>query len=220
MVAASLQRLDVNGLSYAYSDTGRGISDIHFSLKRGSFTVITGTIGSGKTTLVRSLLGLLPKGEGTIAWNGVPVEDPGTFFTPPRSAYTAQVPRLYSDTLRNNILLGQAEQGDSLQHGLTRGGDGVRRRAAAWRAGHRHRPARGEALRRASAADGCSAHARARRRAVRLRRPVERARRRDGTEAVGADVPASKRRDMSGRIPPQNGAHTGGPHHCDEGRPH
>lgn len=114
----SLQRLDVNGLSYAYSDTGRGISDIHFSLKRGSFTVITGTIGSGKTTLVRSLLGLLPKGEGTIAWNGVPVEDPGTFFTPPRSAYTAQVPRLYSDTLRNNILLGQAEHGDSLQQAL------------------------------------------------------------------------------------------------------
>jgi ATP-binding cassette subfamily B protein len=117
-VAASLQKLDVNGLSYAYSDTGRGISDIHFSLKRGSFTVITGTIGSGKTTLVRSLLGLLPKGKGTIAWNGVPVEDPGTFFTPPRSAYTAQVPRLYSDTLRNNILLGQAEQGDSLQMAL------------------------------------------------------------------------------------------------------
>ncbi|MBP1960987.1 ABC transporter ATP-binding protein [Paenibacillus aceris] len=115
---AALRRLDVNGLSYAYADSGRGISNIHFSLQRGSFTVVTGTIGSGKTTLVRSLLGLLPKEEGTIAWNGVPVEDPGTFFTPPRSAYTAQVPRLYSDTLRNNILLGQAEQSDSLQQAL------------------------------------------------------------------------------------------------------
>jgi ATP-binding cassette subfamily B protein len=116
--APPLQRLEVNGLSYTYPDTGRGIADIHFAMQRGSFTVITGTIGSGKTTLVRSLLGLLPKESGTIAWNGVPVEDPGTFFTPPQSAYTAQVPRLYSDTLRNNILLGQAEQGDSLQQAL------------------------------------------------------------------------------------------------------
>lgn len=118
VASEALQHLDVNGLSYAYEDTGRGIADIHFRLRRGSFTVITGTIGSGKTTLVRSLLGLLPKGKGTIAWNGVPIEDPGTFFTPPRSAYTAQVPRLYSDTLRNNILLGQAEQDDSLQQAL------------------------------------------------------------------------------------------------------
>lgn len=118
VAAPPLQRLEVNGLSYTYPDTGRGIADIHFAMQRGSFTVITGTIGSGKTTLVRSLLGLLPKESGTIAWNGVPVEDPGTFFAPPQSAYTAQVPRLYSDTLRNNILLGQAEQGDSLQQAL------------------------------------------------------------------------------------------------------
>ncbi|KRE83078.1 ABC transporter ATP-binding protein [Paenibacillus sp. Soil766] len=118
VVAPPLQRMEVNGLSYTYPDTGRGIADIHFAMQRGSFTVITGTIGSGKTTLVRSLLGLLPKESGTIAWNGVPVEDPGTFFTPPQSAYTAQVPRLYSDTLRNNILLGQAEQGDSLPQAL------------------------------------------------------------------------------------------------------
>jgi ATP-binding cassette, subfamily B, bacterial len=114
----ALHRLDVRGLSYMFPDTGRGITGVQFSLKRGSFTVITGTIGSGKTTLVRTLLGLLPKDEGMIAWNGNPVEDPGSFFTPPRSAYTAQVPRLYSDTLRNNILLGQAEQEGSLQQAL------------------------------------------------------------------------------------------------------
>ena len=34
-----------------------------------------------------------------------PVREPGDFFIPPRCAYTAQVPRLFSNTLRNNILL-------------------------------------------------------------------------------------------------------------------
>jgi len=113
-----LKRLDVDGMSYSYPDTARGIANVQLSLARGSFTVVTGPIGSGKTTLVRTLLGLLPKDEGRIAWNGEPVDDPGTFFTPPQSAYTAQVPRLYSDTLRNNILLGQAEQEGSLQQAL------------------------------------------------------------------------------------------------------
>jgi len=69
-------------------------------------TVITGRIGSGKTTLLRILLGLLQKQDGTIFWNDQVIADPGNFFVPPRCAYTAQVPRLFSNTLRNNILLG------------------------------------------------------------------------------------------------------------------
>ena len=32
--------------------------------------------------------------------------DSAEFFTPPQAAYTAQVPRLFSDTLRNNLTLG------------------------------------------------------------------------------------------------------------------
>lgn len=113
-----LHQLDVSGLTYRFPDTGRGISDVRLSLKRGSFTVVTGTVGSGKTTLVRTLLGLLPKDEGTIAWNGQMVNDPSTFFVPGKSAYTAQVPRLYSDTLRNNILLGHPSDAGTLKQAL------------------------------------------------------------------------------------------------------
>jgi ATP-binding cassette, subfamily B, bacterial len=71
--------------------------------------VITGRIGSGKTTLLRVLLGLLPKDGGEIRWNGELVTDPATFFRPPRSAYTPQTPRLFSESLRGNILLGLPE---------------------------------------------------------------------------------------------------------------
>jgi ATP-binding cassette subfamily B protein len=52
------------------------------------------------------LLGLLPREKGTVRWNGQPVDRPDTFFVPPRCAYTAQVPRLFSDSLRENILMG------------------------------------------------------------------------------------------------------------------
>ncbi len=105
-----LQMLEATGLSYHYPDTGRGIEDINLRVQRCSLTVITGRIGSGKTTLLRVLLGLLPKDVGEIRWNGKLVPDPASFFVPPRSAYTAQVPQLFSDTLKANILLGLSEQ--------------------------------------------------------------------------------------------------------------
>ncbi len=101
-----LQRLEVRDLNYHYPNTSAGISEINLNLRRGSFTVVTGRIGSGKTTLVRALLGLLPKDGGEIRWNGQPIEQPAEFFTPPHSAYTGQVPRLFSESLRDNILLG------------------------------------------------------------------------------------------------------------------
>jgi len=107
--AHHLRTLVVNGLSYTHPSSGRGIHDISFTIKRGDFVVITGRIGSGKTTLVRSLLGLLPNDSGEIYWNGERVEDPATFMVPPRTAYTAQVPRLFSTTLRANLLMGIPE---------------------------------------------------------------------------------------------------------------
>jgi ATP-binding cassette, subfamily B, bacterial len=107
--AQRLSQLEVVGLAYRHPDTGRGIVGVDLNLRRGSFTVITGRIGSGKTTLLRALLGLLPKDAGEIHWNGQRVDDPAAFFVPPRCAYTAQVPLLFSATLKENLLLGLPE---------------------------------------------------------------------------------------------------------------
>ena len=107
--ADRLRRLDVAGLTYHYPGATGGIDDINLSLPAGSVTAITGRIGSGKTTLLRVLLGLLPKDGGAIRWNGAVVDDPAAFFRPPHSAYVAQVPRLFSETLKENILMGLPE---------------------------------------------------------------------------------------------------------------
>ncbi|HVC31931.1 MAG TPA: ABC transporter ATP-binding protein [Chloroflexota bacterium] len=101
-----LSLLEVSGLTYRYPRTGRGIEQIDLRLARGSFTVITGRIGSGKSTLLRVLLGLLPRDAGEIRWNGIIVAEPADFLVPPRAAYTPQAPRLFSETLGDNVLQG------------------------------------------------------------------------------------------------------------------
>lgn len=104
-----LQRLELRNLTCRFDGEG-GIEGINLVLEGGSFTVITGQVGAGKTTLLRALLGLLSLEEGQILWNGIIVEDPATWFVPPRAAYTPQVPRLFSQPLRDNILMGLPEQ--------------------------------------------------------------------------------------------------------------
>jgi ATP-binding cassette subfamily B protein len=115
-----LQVLEASGLTYRYPETGRGIEGVDLRLERGSFTVVTGRIGSGKTTLLRALLGLLPLEAGQVRWNGEPVADLASFFVPPRSAYTSQVPLLFSESLRDNILMGLPEEKVDLPRAIHR----------------------------------------------------------------------------------------------------
>ncbi len=105
-----LNSLEVRNLSYRHSQAGQGIEAVSFTLHRGTLTVITGRIGSGKSTLLRTLLGLLPRDGGEILWNGEVVADTAVFLTPPRCAYTPQVPVLFSESVRDNILLGLPEE--------------------------------------------------------------------------------------------------------------
>ncbi len=113
-----LYKLELKNLSYEYAANGNGIENINLTIERGSFTVITGKIGSGKTTLLRILLGLLPKETGEVYWNEELIEDPKTFFTPPRTAYTPQVPNLFSETIRENITMGMLETDKKISESL------------------------------------------------------------------------------------------------------
>jgi ATP-binding cassette subfamily B protein len=107
--AEPLEKLTTVELAYRLPSGRLAIANASLEVERGTFTVITGRIGSGKTTLLRLLLGLLPRASGAIYWNGVEIADPADFMTPPRVAYVPQIPRLFSATLLENILLGRAD---------------------------------------------------------------------------------------------------------------
>lgn len=102
-----LDSLEVRGLSARYS-SGAGIDDVSFTVRRGSFTVITGPIGSGKSTLLRAMLGLAHQAEvaGEVLWNGEVLIDRAAFLIPPNAAFLPQVPQLISDSVADNIALG------------------------------------------------------------------------------------------------------------------
>jgi ATP-binding cassette subfamily B protein len=113
-----LNKVEISSLAYHYPDSDKGIEDISLSINKGSFTVIAGRIGSGKSTFLKTFLGLLPKESGEISWNGKIIDALGNFFVPPHSAYTSQVPNLFSDTLENNILFGLPEENTDIKNAI------------------------------------------------------------------------------------------------------
>lgn len=118
--ADRLVALEVDGLTYRHPATGRGVAGVDLVIRGGEFVVVTGRIGAGKTTLVRALLGLLPAQNGRVRWNGreIALDALAAFMVPPRAAYSGQVPRLFSDSLRDNLLLGHAAADDDVAHAL------------------------------------------------------------------------------------------------------
>ncbi|MDW3218999.1 MAG: ABC transporter ATP-binding protein [Acidimicrobiales bacterium] len=102
-----LRRLDVRDLTFVHPDTGGGIRSIDLSVPRGGFVVITGEVGAGKSTLLRTLAGLERADAGSIAWNGVEIDDVASWMVPPQSAYLPQVPRLFSESIAANVRLGR-----------------------------------------------------------------------------------------------------------------
>lgn len=90
------------------------ISGTSFTLSNRDVTVITGRIGSGKTSVLQSLLGLDPAGNADLTMDGKPLTESDAAI-----GYVPQVPRLFSGTIRENILLGRMENANALAEAVT-----------------------------------------------------------------------------------------------------
>ncbi|KAA0095513.1 ABC transporter ATP-binding protein [Mycolicibacterium sp. P1-18] len=99
-----LQRLDLVDVSAVHDDGTRGVTGVHLTVAAGELVLLLGQVGSGKSSLLSTLCGLVGH-TGRIQWNGVDVADAQTFLRPGQVAHVAQVPLVLSGTFADNVRL-------------------------------------------------------------------------------------------------------------------
>ena len=99
-------RIAIESVTYAYPNTvAEAVRDINITIPKGASVALVGRTGSGKSTLVDVLLGLLTPQSGHLKVDGVDIaSDPAAWRR--NLGYVPQVIRLIDDSIRSNVALG------------------------------------------------------------------------------------------------------------------
>ena len=99
--------LSINDVSYTYPNAQKtSLSSINIKIGAGQIVGIVGTTGAGKTTLVDIILGLLSPSKGTIAVDGVVLDEENSSNWQSMLGYVPQEIILNDTTISENIALG------------------------------------------------------------------------------------------------------------------
>jgi ABC-type multidrug transport system fused ATPase/permease subunit len=98
--------IKIDAVKYSYPGSDKpAIKDISLTIPRAGSIAFVGATGSGKTTLVDTLLGLLKPEEGKILVDGIDINDNLSDWHR-RIGYIPQFIYLLNDTIKNNIAFG------------------------------------------------------------------------------------------------------------------
>jgi ATP-binding cassette subfamily B protein len=103
--------LEVEGLSVRHPDGALAIDRVSFTLERGSFTVITGPVGAGKSTLFDLLLRFNDPDSGSIALGGIDLRQLPLTELRRHITLVPQQPALFTGSVRYNIAYGRPGAG-------------------------------------------------------------------------------------------------------------
>lgn len=96
--------LDVENLSYSFSESTPLFSHLNFKLKKGERLGITGPIGAGKSTLLSILTGLEQNlNHGSVSFLGKPFSAYSHENLRNYIGHVSQKPFLFADTIRTNV---------------------------------------------------------------------------------------------------------------------
>ncbi|MGW0218838.1 ATP-binding cassette domain-containing protein [Micromonospora chokoriensis] len=125
-----LRRLELRDFGVVHSDGTVAVRNVDLTVRRAQLVLVVGPVGSGKSSLLRALAGIVHH-TGELAWNGDPVTEPELFLRPNQVGYVGQLPRVLSGTVAENIALGHqvdaagAVSTAQLDHDLVAAGGGL-----------------------------------------------------------------------------------------------
>lgn len=101
-----IREWELRNVDFRYGNQNLTLEGIDLSLHRGEKIAIVGESGSGKTTLVKLLMRFYEPEAGQILLDGQPIEAYSLHAVRQSIAYVDQNTFLFSDTIRNNLRLG------------------------------------------------------------------------------------------------------------------
>ena len=104
---------ELNNIGYAYPQNGHPVlTDINLQIKAGEKIGVIGRIGSGKSTLIKLMMGFYDAGEGTIKIDSTDIRQIDPADLRANIAYVSQDPGLFRGTVRENITLAKPNATD------------------------------------------------------------------------------------------------------------
>lgn len=104
------REISIQDVSYHYPDTDEWVlKDVNFAIPKGTSVAFVGSTGSGKTTMVDIILGLLTPQKGVVMADEIDVHKKLKTFHA-QVGYIPQTIYLSDDTIRNNIAFGVRQE--------------------------------------------------------------------------------------------------------------
>lgn len=98
--------ITVENVSFRYGNRALVLDNLSATIRQGESTAIVGPSGCGKTTITKLLLGFYTPENGRICINGQDISSTDLENLRQNVAYVPQDVTMFSDSLRNNLLLG------------------------------------------------------------------------------------------------------------------
>lgn len=108
----SLGNISIFDLDFRYGNQELVLTDLSLKINKGERIAIVGESGCGKTTLAKLLLKFYKAEKGKILLGGQPIESVSTKLVRSKIAYIDQSTFLFSDTIKNNLMLGNESVSD------------------------------------------------------------------------------------------------------------